>query len=307
MTTDRSFSFIVVPDTQLLAANEPDLYREMARSIVRHARETGAAFVAHLGDIVDDGGDEEQYRCAFEALRIVREAGVPLLIAPGNHDYDRPIVSANGFVTDERGRALERFNRYFGPDRFRREAWFGGAYEPGKAENQYALLEAGGVPLLVLSLEFAPRDDVMAWADRALREHSDRLAIVVTHSYMYINGERVQEGDRANPISKYFRTGGCNDGEQMWQRHLKLHPNVIAVFSGHHTPVTVSSRVDVGVRGNAVAQLFQNWQAEPLGGGGRYRIVNYDAGRRRMTFRVFNPSTGAFEDEPGYAFSCEAG
>ncbi len=300
-TTLPSFTFIVIPDTQKLAAHYPEIYSLMAQSIVANAQTIGASFVLHVGDIVDNGAqDELQYKNAYSALSVIDRAGIPLLIAPGNHDYDIPIVSANGPAVGDRSRALTVFNRYFGVHRLLNKPWSTGLFEHEKAENGYAIIHAPETPVLVLFLEFAPRHDVMAWADQILTEHQSIPAVVITHSYMYMYGERVCASDSANPKTKYFQYADCNDGEDMWQRYFRHHSNIVAVCSGHHIPITVSHRVDKGDSGNIVLQMFQNWQSEENGGSGRYRIIRYDGSTRTFSARVYNPMLQAFETEEGY-------
>jgi hypothetical protein len=300
----RTFSFIVIPDTQILARYHPDILTSMTRWIADHAEELNLKAVMHLGDVVDQGAKHEaEYQHAFAALNTLDEAGLPLLIAAGNHDYDDPITSKRGPVAEDKVRELSMFNQYFGEQRFRDKVWFGGVYEPGNAENMYALLESGDTSFLFVVLEFVPRNEVMEWADEVIRGYPNRKVIVITHCYMYMYGERVKSGDATNPKEKYPATAAGNDGEDMWQKHLKHHPNLIGVFSGHHMPVNVSHRIDCGVHGNRVLQCFQNWQAGDFGGCGRFRIVDYDTIEMTMTLKVFNPLTEQFESEPGYVLS----
>ncbi len=303
-SVSQNISFIVIPDTQILAKNHQDVLKVMAHWITNHAEEMGVKAVIHVGDVVDQGAKHEaEYRKARQALKLIEEAGLPLLIAAGNHDYDDPITSKRGLVHPDKVRELSMFNRYFGVHRFRGKPWFGGVYEVGKAENMYARFEWGGTPFLFLILEFAPRDEVMAWADEVNLQHPDHQVFLITHSYMYMYGERVKQGDDANPKEKYSAVAGCNDGEDMWQKHLKHYPNLVAVFSGHHTPVNVSHRVDRGMHGNKVIQCFQNWQAEAFGGCGRFRIVSYDTADGSITLKVFNPLRERFESATGYDLS----
>ena len=37
---------------------------------------------------------------------------------------------------------------------------------------------------LILTLEFKPRDETLAWANRIVAEHPDYRTIVVTHGYL---------------------------------------------------------------------------------------------------------------------------
>jgi hypothetical protein len=115
-------------------------------------------------------------------------------------------------------------------------------------------------------------------------------------------GERTKPGDNHNPkIYKGIDNG--NDGEEIWNKCLKHHKNVCAVFSGHHITDHVSYRYDVGEHGNLVFQSFQNWQCADCGGDGRIRILRYCFSENRVKMNVFNPQTACDETEEGYEVS----
>ncbi|MFC5647597.1 metallophosphoesterase [Paenibacillus solisilvae] len=290
----NSFSIIIIPDTQSVTRNHPHLLEPMAGWIVDHAQELNVKIVLQLGDIVDSGAnDEEQFVAAFDTMDRLREANIPFVICPGNHDYDN-LLSED--------RSLTMYNRYFGPQLYRNQQWFGGLYKEDSAENMFVKLDAEGRKLLVLALEFGPRDEVLAWADGVLEAHQDHEAIVITHCYMNIRGERTKADDNLNP-KNYPGSFDANDGEDVWQKSLRKHPNVIAVFSGHHVPGNVSYRVDLGDNGNPVFQSFQNWQMTHCGGEGRFRIMRFLADKDELEFSVVHPQTGAYEEVSGYRVS----
>lgn len=212
-SVSSTFTFLVIPDTQNLSKHHPDVFASMTRWIARHAEDLSILLVAPLGDVVDGGGRKvEEYLAASSALETIYEAGIPLLIAPGNHDYDLPIISSSKWDADSNLRALSMFNHYFGLHRVQHQPWFGGEFELGKAENMYAQFEVHGAKLLVLILEFRPRDEVLTWANTIIGDHADQQVFILTHCYMYMNGERTRPGDDANP-KKYVATANGNDGE----------------------------------------------------------------------------------------------
>jgi predicted phosphodiesterase len=291
---NNEFSIAIIPDTQILAKSHPEHFTRMTQWIASHAQELNLKMALHLGDVVNNGeSDIGQYERSQEALNVIDEAGIPMLIVPGNHDYD------NMLGTD---RSLSLFNRYFGTHRYENKSWFGGTYEDGQAENCYATLDIGGEKYLFLALEFGPRDKVLAWADRVLEEHRDHRAIIITHCYMYMDGTRNKPGDKHNP-KIYEGAVGANDGEDMWQKSFKRHPNVIGVYSGHQIMKNVSYRVDWGDQGNMVFQSFQNWQAAPEGGQGRFRLLRFRPAEGVILLQVFNPKTGELETRDGYELS----
>ena len=285
------FSIIVVPDTQTVTKNHPDLLRQMGQRIQEQARQHNAKMVLHLGDVVDNGADDEQqYKLAAEVFGPIMKE-LPFIVSMGNHDYDN-------LLAKDRGSSM--FNRYFGLDRLRNQPWFGGAFEEGKAENVYVKLDIGEVKLLFFALEFGPRDEVMNWVGEVLDAHPERQAILITHSFMYPRGERTRPGDAHHPRT-YPGAFGANDGEELWTKWLKGRKNVHSIYSGHHVPDHISYRFDQGDHGNLVFQSFQNWQMAERGGEGRFRIVTFDLAAREMTVNVFHPVKNGSEDETGYS------
>lgn len=286
-----TLTFAVIPDTQILAVAEPELYLGVTAWIAAHADELGLAMVLHLGDVVNNGADDEaQYELAARAHRTLLDAGLPLLVAAGNHDYDDMLGQTRG---------LDMFNAYVGARPLAGHDWFGGAYEDGHAENCYGTLDTAAGRFLFVVLEFGPRPVVVDWAEDLLRRHRDHAAIVVTHGYLDPNGDRTRPGSHFHPHDYPGSAGGL-DGEDLWQQALRRHPNVVAVFSGHQIPETVSYRVDPGEAGNPVLQSFQNWQSTPRGGAGRIRIVRYSPETGRLAMCVVNTATGAYEKDDGY-------
>jgi 3',5'-cyclic AMP phosphodiesterase CpdA len=72
--------------------------------------------VVHTGDVTVDGAgsDRDMQYCA----ELLKELGVPILAVPGNHDVGEP-GSPHQPVDTAR---LARWHRYFGPDRWARDA-----------------------------------------------------------------------------------------------------------------------------------------------------------------------------------------
>ena len=290
-TSKEQFSIIIIPDTQNLSKYHPDTLMQMAQWITDHAETLHLKMVFHVGDVVNDGANaEEQFQSAKKALDLIDHANIPMLIAPGNHDYDNMV---------SKDRSLTMFNHYFGMTRYHNKPWFCGTYEDNQTENSYARLEICGRRFLFITLEFGPRDEVLAWVDNLLQTHDDHEAIIVTHCYMYMDGERNKPGVQHNP-KIYQGATGANDGEDMWQKSFRKHRNIIGVFSGHQIPDNVSYRMDLGDEQNLVFQSFQNWQSAENGGEGRIRVMNFQFSDDMVNLRVYNPSSGVYETKDGY-------
>lgn len=82
------FTIIALPNTQNEAQFFPGVLQAQARWIVNHRAELNIQMVLGEGDIVNDFSDPEQQESAEEAFHLLDKAGVPYMLAIGNHDYD---------------------------------------------------------------------------------------------------------------------------------------------------------------------------------------------------------------------------
>ncbi|MDV6032742.1 MAG: hypothetical protein F9B45_22180 [Phycisphaera sp. RhM] len=142
-----SFSVVLLPDTQNYSEKYPDTYITQALWIRQQVREDNIRFVIHLGDIVQTSTQKQEWENADRAMRVL-DGVVPYSMVPGNHDM----------VVKTRDSTL--YNKYYSPERFADQPWYGG-HMGDTNDNNYCFFEAGGMKFMVLSLEFAPRDETL--------------------------------------------------------------------------------------------------------------------------------------------------
>ena len=219
---------MVLPDTQYYARNYPEIFDAQVQWIASQHDRAGIALVAHEGDIVD-ADEPVQWQRAAASLHVL-DGVVPYVLSAGNHDYRRV------------GTHIERttsINAYFSPAAVGGIVSGAGTYEPGRLENSYVVLSPPGGPWLLLSLEFGPRDAVLAWAESILRRYPSAPAIVLTHAYLDADGSRFDHVARHDQLwnpHRYFRedaSGGVNDGEEIWQKLISRNDNIRFVICGH--------------------------------------------------------------------------
>lgn len=287
----RRFSIVVLPDTQFYAERYPQMLDGQVDWILAERRRRNIVFVSHEGDVVQHFESELEWARADAALSRLFGA-VPFGILPGNHDMS----PAGG---------TENYLAHFGSARFDRFAWYGGDFPAGTNANSFQLFSAGGYgigPLsvggdrfVVLHLAFCPGADIVAWADRVLRLHADRHAIIVTHGYINTFGERhVQEP-----------AFGCMDASEnaryLFDRLAFPHPNVFLVLSGHEFDAESADgeahRVDLNVAGRPVTQILANYQRRPHGGDGWLRILNFLPALGQIHVRTYSPALGRYEND----------
>jgi hypothetical protein len=199
-------------------------------------------------------------------------------------------------------------SRYLTEDRFRSHESFAGTFQPGQTENNYSLFAAGGQKWIGIALEWAPRDAVVAWADKLLGKHSDRRAILVTHAYMYYDDTRydyqLRQDQRWSPYNYGVRNSeeGINDAGDLWRKLLDKHPNVAMVLSGHVLGDGAGRLTDVGKAGNSVHQMLANYQMLREGGEGWLRLIEFLPDGETIHVKTYSPVLDQYNTKAQHQF-----
>ena len=167
---EGSWTLAVLPDTQNYAEAYPQHYDTQTRWLAEHAGSHNLRFAIHEGDVTNRN-TPEQWDNALASMKVLNGC-LPYAIAPGNHDYGPAGNAADraSFFNDP---------KYFGPKSpYASQPSLGGYFEDAKTDNTWHTFEAGGQRWLVIALEFAPRDEAVAWANEIVAEHADLPAIL---------------------------------------------------------------------------------------------------------------------------------
>lgn len=278
--TSSDFSIVVLPDPQNYSEFYPQIFQQQTQWAVDRRAALNIQLVIGLGDMVNHWDSTTEWQNANTAVAALDAAGLPYVMAIGNHDYDNFRPS---------GRSATAFNQWFGPARYAASPVYRGNYN-GSNENFYATLTAGGTEYLILVLEFYPRDAVLAWAETILAAHPNDPVIVVTHSFMYVDDTRVDECDTND-----MNAPDGNDPERVWRSFVSQHENIFLVLAGHISRKAQSKRVDGGKNGRLVTQTLQDWQDFPNGGDGWLRIYTVHPSTNSVDVQTYSPyreSTG---------------
>lgn len=291
---DLPFALVVLPDTQIYAWKHPDLFHAQTQWIADNVAPRNVRYVLHLGDVTQHNNDAE-WTVAKEAFARI-DGKVPYAMAAGNHD-----LGPQGSAGDRTSLMM----KYFPVRHFKRWPTFGGIYDsqPDRPENSYHLFGGGGRKWLIVVLEFAPRDEVLDWANRIVAKHKDRWTIVITHAYLTPKGERFDKtvkGQGAAPHRYRIYGAGGNEGEQMWQKFISRHANIKLVISGH--VCTAASSTDTGAAGNTVHQMLVDYQKSNRGGDGWLRILTFSEGGTVVDVQDYSPALDKKGDAPNTKF-----
>ncbi|WP_205702986.1 metallophosphoesterase [Botryobacter ruber] len=297
-------TFVLLPDTQTYAEKYPEVMDAQVDWVVKEA--ANIDLVLQQGDLTQNNNDEEWQRVqnAFKRLN----GKVPYVLAVGNHDMG----SGPGKFADVRNTTL--YNSYFPYSTMASLPAFGGAFEENKTDNAYYLLETGKHKWMVLTLEFGPRESVLQWANKVVEDHQDRMVILNTHAYMYSDSTRQHDKDWWRPqaygIGKDTAMNAVNDGEQIWKKLVKQHPNIRFVFSGHVLHTGVGTLVSINDAGLPVYQMLANYQegvkGSIKGGNGWLRILELDFKDNSITVKTYSPYINEYKEEPAHQFKIES-
>ncbi|MEF8850661.1 MAG: metallophosphoesterase, partial [Candidatus Bipolaricaulota bacterium] len=269
--SSSSFTVIVLPDTQGYSDSHPEIFRSQTSWISENNQKLNIKLVVHLGDVVEHPESVEEWRRAKEAMDTLEEKDVTSLMAFGNHDY----------TTLGEERAKNPFNEYFPASRYGNSI-LSGTYRTDSADNVFVAFEEGGQRYLFLTVEYRPREEVLAWANGVLEGHPEHLAVIVTHSYMWANG---------------FRT---SSGDDIWHGLAKKHSNVRMVLCGHVPGAGVEA--DYGENGNKVTQILSNYQYYSNGGNGFLRIMTFYPEEGKVRVRTYSPYLDSYKSNEANEF-----
>ena len=288
------YSIVVLPDTQYYASDFPEFFDAQTAWIVGEHATGNVAFVLHEGDIVDDDVAPQWMR-AYHSLHAL-DGVVPYVLSAGNHDY-----CCAGWPSDR----TTKINDYFPVSTFSGQPTFKGTFEDNRIENSAHLFDVpgGAGRWLVISLEFGPRDTVLAWANDVARLYADTPAMVLTHAYLYDDNTRYDHVARPtqqwNPHSYPIgdNAGDANDGEEIWQKLVLGNSNIRFVLSGHVLNTGVGRLSSTRPDGTVVHQLLANYQNFSRGGDAYLRVMRFFPAQRTVHVQTFSPSFGFMNDE----------
>lgn len=295
---EGSFSIAVIPDTQIEVLDENDHRMEdRAQWLVDKRSQLGLAYVLHTGDVVNWGAlVPEQFEVAKASFATLDEGGLPYALAIGNHDtfavghdgvaesrdYGGSAYADNPECQERFGsrcqtklliRDTEAFNAAFPVESLTN---VGGTFEPGKTDNMWTTFRAEETDWLVMTLEFFPRKEAVAWAAQVVASHPQHNVIVQTHAYLNKSGE-IEESNGGY---------GAMSAQYLFDNLIKVYPNIKLVFSGH---VGQSAhRVDTGIGGNTILSFLGAFHSDTTN---PVTIVTIDTDTGSVKTKVVAPST----------------
>ncbi|TLD72210.1 hypothetical protein FEM03_02310 [Phragmitibacter flavus] len=297
-----TWTLAVFPDTQNLTDKAPEVFIRQTEWVAAHKASHDIRFVMHLGDITDHNRPD-QWQNARKAYDILHQAKIPYSLLPGNHDLGPD------------GKAADRstlLNDYFKPTDYSNSSTVH-YFEPGKLENTAHTISTPTGELLIIALEFGPRDAVIQWADKIAAGHPNHFIIASTHAYLFHDdtryhlekyGKEQKWNPKTYPLAK---ATDVNEGEDLWQKLLSRHPNIHFMLSGHVLGDGTAHLISPGKAGQNIHQILSNYQAgvdpkRPYQGGGYFRLMQFLPDKKTVRIKTYSPWMDQFLTEPNQQF-----
>lgn len=267
---EDAFTLVVYPDTQTQTLARDTRIKQRSDWVVNNADNLNIKHVLHVGDVTNWGWlAPEQITSALNGMQPLNDANMPYAMAVGNHDtravghdgipgsrgYGGSAYVNNSECVERLSpeecqthllvRQTEEINDAFG-----HKVPTEGAFEAGKMDNVYTTFEAAGEQWLILTLEFYPRAQAVAWAKNVVATNPDKNVVVLTH--MYING-----GGHIGNGREY----GSTSPQYLYDNLISQYPNIKLVFNGHVGHF--AHRTDTP-NGNKVASFLSNGFAQTV-------------------------------------------
>jgi hypothetical protein len=312
---EGSFSMIMVPDPQSytkFAANQP-LFDLQTAWIAQNIDRLNIKAALFTGDMVEQNGKQisyplpnayngdqtgrQQWEAVSRALSRL-DNRLPYVVAQGNHDIGHITATdrhslAPEFIRPERNIKFEKCLVSTCPN------WEGVHTMENSA---YEFIDEAWGKILVITFEFAPRDEAVEWAKQLTESeaYKDHKVIILTHSWLDTAGNRItKEGYTLSP---------CNWAEAVWQKLVYPSKNICLVLCGHtgaapkidgdvaktNFKPTSSYHVDKAADGRNIPQMMFNSQqgdGDWNGNGGDcwLRILEFKPDGKTISVRTFSP------------------
>jgi len=210
-------------------------------------------YVFGMGDTTDSRNVDAEYEYAAQEFQKLTDAGIPWQFVQGNHDE------------------LPYYDKYFGDsenwDNLDIHYYTGASERPGRQDyyinnptnlgSFYVNFTICDTDWMFFSLDYGVEDNILDWASEEIWKNPTRRVIITTHAYIDGKGEYVNGTQESCP-SEIHNT--YNDGDDIWEKLIRKHRNILLVLCGHCGADDVIWRQDYTDCGTKVTQMLVNPQ-----------------------------------------------
>ena len=276
-----NYNIVLLPDTQNTVEFRPDVMNAAIDGLIDSADELNVAGVVHLGDVVDDNDNDEQYLSARESFYRLPDAGIKFLVQMGNHDGgDGTYNYANSFS----GKSSEWTGR---------TGWYLTQSPNGGQNSSYMFLQAGSYNYLVISLSCAGSPSGSNgntgwdsadedWLRSVLEQYPNCPTIVTTHD--------LQNCSDTEPSAIKL----SSRGNKLWNI-VKDYDQVFMLVGGHSHGSGVQELTNDN--GKQVISILTDLQFGYNGGNGWFRYLEFDESADKIYYSIYSPYAASLDED----------
>ncbi len=260
----HAFTIAWMSDTQRYSSAKSEIWPEMNQWLIDNREKLDIRYVFHTGDLVDASKADHQWEYANAAMQMFADAEMPFLAVSGNHDV--------GSKPD--------YKRYMDNLGDMQPMHF--AQEYAETGSRYELFSANGRDYIFLGIAFSnkgPSDEECQWARNVLDQYSDRIAIILTHSYIKQGRDYTTQGNK------------------IYRDIVTPCENVLLVLCGHCRGMSERyQQIDMdgdGEKERTVYAILSNYQSDTKGGNGYMRFLKFR--RDEICIYTYSPILNSYQ------------
>jgi len=234
------------------------------------------------GDVTDQNSDHEWevFRNDFEKIT----EKITTVVTTGNHDYT--------FESAVPPRLTSRLDDYYSSPRL--EECIEHRYDKGSLANIIVRNTVHGERYDIISLEFAPRPEVVAWADSVVSANPAVHYFLMTHEFLW-HGKQVNYGESFAYIM-FHDSKTAYAPDQVWEKLVYNNDNIVAVLCGHNGFSEFLETANC--TGRMVPQIMFNLQYQEHGGDSLVELWEFPENNDTAYVKVYNTWHRQFLDTP---------
>ena len=281
LKNEDNYNIVLLPDTQNTVEFRPDVMNAAIDGLIDSADALNVAGVIHLGDVVDNNDNDEQYVHARESFYRLPDSGVKFLVQMGNHDGgDSTYNYSNSFS----GKS---------PEWTSRTDWYLTQSPNGDGNSSYMLLQAGSYNYLIISLSCSGSasgtngntgwdHNDEDWLRSVLEKYPNCPTIVTTHD--------LQNCSDTEPSAIKL----SSRGNQLWNI-VKDYDQVFMLVGGHSHGSGVAELTNTN--GKQVISILTDLQFGYNGGNGWFRYLEFDESADKIYYSIYSPYAASLSAE----------
>lgn len=260
---ESNYNMVFLPDTQNTIKFRKNVMDTAMDWIIENKNKANIISVANLGDIVENGNNEEQWNNAL-LFNKLPSAGINLLMQPGNHDWP------------------EYFDKYFGGDS-----------EYGKltkdyvvrtspsGRSSYMVNDGGSYKYMTLSIDYHSFDTDLSWVEEVL-SNTNIPTIVTSHDLQNCS-------DTAPSDIKL-----SEKGKEVWNV-VKKYNQVFMMIGGHSHGS--GDEILINDFGNEVFNVLADYQFAYNGGNALFKFAEFDENTNKIYLSTFSPYAATLSED----------